>query len=654
RSLSQIIVSVSDLEPRLEKWIYRQDEAASSADANSTPEAGKDRVVMSGTVEEQLTVLWRNFFGNQEINVDDDFFEIGGDSLKALTMIGRIHKVLNVEISIKEFFSKSTIRKLSEYIERQGASNGHAKTYSRINKAPDAEYFVLSAAQRRLYFLYEFDRRSLAYNLPRVIRLTGTLDKERLRNALHKLIGRHESLRTSFSMKDGQPVQKIHSVYDFELESFSCTEADCDEVIRKFIRPFNLASAPLFRAGIIDTDNDQHILIVDIHHVVTDGVSQDVLVRDFTSLYEGEELTDLNLQYKDFAVWQQSEPQQRAIASQKDFWMNEFAEEVCTLDLPFDYQRPLMKTYQGHSIAFGLSPEDTARLKGIAEQEGSTMFMVLLGFYTILLSKLSNQEDIIVGTPAAGRLHADLENIIGMFINTVPLRNSPKHTLTFLEYLRIVTSKTLAAFDHQSYPYEELINDLKVGRETSRNQLCDVMFSYQNFEQRLLAIPGLQIELLDNGHKISKFDLLLTATENNGSLLFNFEYATAIFKSETVERFALYFCNIISEVLLNVDARIGDIKMLPKDEEQSMLHVVNNTNTTYPRSETIISMFDKQVERTPDRIALRFADLSLTYQALQHRSEQIAFHLVDTVGVQRGDLVGVMLERETNLLPVIF
>ena len=373
------------------------------------------------------------------------------------------------------------------------------------------------------------------------------------------------------------------------------------------------------------------------------------MIKDFMALYNNEELPELRLQYKDYAEWQQSKGQQEKIVKQKAFWLNEFADEVTALELPSDYKRPSIKSYEGNSVEFSISKDETNKLKSIAETEGATLFMVLLSIYNILLSKLSNQEDIVVGTPASGRGHADLENMIGMFVNTLPLRNYPRGELSYREFLIEVKNKTLACFDNQNYQYEELIDELKMGRDTSRNPLFDVLFVFQNFEGEALEIPGIRLKRYKSVNTVSIFDLLLTTAEAQGQTLLSFEYSTSLFKKETIERFIIYFKKIISAIVADQSKKILDIDILIEKEKQQLLYEFNNTKALYPFDKTIHELFEQQVEKTPDNIAIIFEDNQISYRKLNNKANQLAGFIRDK-GVISDYLVGIMLDSSIEFV----
>jgi iturin family lipopeptide synthetase A len=579
KDYSQIIVSTTDLEKRLVEWVLNRGEIEN----DSSPEIEKgeeesstdlNKILEKGLSknEESLIILWQKFFNISGLSVLDDFFEIGGNSLQALTLIGRIYKELGVRLSMTEFFKNTSIKSLSALIDE------FAKTeYVKILKAPKKEYYKLSSAQKRLLFLCEFYKKSLSYNVPQVVKLEGNIDKVNLSNTFNKLIARHESLRTSFEVINDEAVQKIFGRVNFEIEYFQSGEDQIQQIIKDFIRPFDLNQAPLMRAGLIEISTTEYILMVDMPHIITDGVSHKVLIKDFMILYNNEELPELKLQYKDYAEWQQSEKQQEKIAQQKAFWLNEYAEEIVSLDLPTDKRRPLVKNNKGNSVEFSISIEETSKLISIAESEKATLFMVLLSMFNILLSKLSNHEDIIVGTPVAGRGHPDLERIIGMFVNTLPLRNYPKGELSFREFLSEVKNKTLACFDNQAYQYEELIDELKILRDTSRNPLFDEVFVFEKLEEERLKIPGLTLIPQRSEHTTSKFDLLLNALQADGQIHFKFEYSTQLFKKKTIEKYIEYFKNIITLILNDNNKTISDISILSEKDKDQILNKIKGT-----------------------------------------------------------------------------
>ncbi|HTI08492.1 MAG TPA: condensation domain-containing protein, partial [Puia sp.] len=569
--------------------------------------------------EPTLLEMFGDFFGRHDLVAEDDFFELGGDSLKAMTLVARINRQLRINLTVGDIYKNPTARQLaralSDYTGRPGTSQ--------IPRALPANSYPLSSAQKRMYFIQTLDRDNTMYNELQLLRVQGELDKQRLDDTFRKLIGRHEILRTSFIMEDDVPRQLIAAIVEFKIEFFPYKEDRLTKIIQSFRRPFDLSHGPLCRVGIISKTPEEHIMMIDLHHIVTDGVSQDVLIRDFMKLYDGATLPDLSLQYKDYAQWQQSAAQQKEMGRQKSYWTSEFAIMPPALALPTD-PRPAVKSLQGASMDFILEWATTRELKNLAESGGASLFMTLLSIYTILLSKLCGQDDIVVGTPVAGRYHADLENVIGMFVNVLPMRNYPKEDLPFRDFLEEVKTRTLSCFDNQAYPYEELVNDLTVDRDASRNPLFDVVFVLHNFSRSSLDIPGLSISQYPVEDKVSKLDLILSALEHDGQLWMNFEYSTALFDRTTIHRFVTCFKTIIAEVLENPECRIRDINPVPVEERQRLLVDFNDTAMTYPREGTAADLFFRQAEKIPGSTAVVCGEERVSYQELSQRAEQIA------------------------------
>ncbi|MBU3166295.1 non-ribosomal peptide synthetase, partial [Clostridium estertheticum] len=373
-------------------------------------------------LEEKLVEIWQGVLGVTNIGINDDFFELGGHSLSATTLTGRIFKVLNVEVPLKEIFSNGNIKELSEYIETISS-----KQYEAIEKVDEKQYYEVSSAQKRMYMLQEFDKDSTAYNMPGALEIEGMFGIDRMQEAFIKLINRHETLRTSFYTKADKIVQRINETNEiqFEIEKIEIkNEEEVKEKFEEFIRPFDLEKAPLLRVGIIKLEKERHIMFFDMHHIASDGVSMSILTKEFSKLYSGKDLGEIKVQYKDYSEWQLKKRESEDFKKQEQYWLKEFSDEVPVLSLPTDYKRPKIKDFKGRSINFVLDKETTERLREIAKETGSTMYMVLLANINILLSKYSGQEDIIIGSPIAGRNHADLENLIGMFVNTLALRST--------------------------------------------------------------------------------------------------------------------------------------------------------------------------------------------------------------------------------------
>ncbi|RAJ26890.1 non-ribosomal peptide synthase protein (TIGR01720 family)/amino acid adenylation domain-containing protein [Pedobacter cryoconitis] len=610
--------------------------------------SGDDYAAPDSSLEIQLVAIWSDLLkiAPEHISVTKSFFEMGGHSLTATVLINKIKKIAQATVPLRELFRLQTIRELAKYIEQ-----AETISYVPVGLAEVKEYYVLSSAQRRLYFLYELDRLSTAYNMPQAISIHGIPDVEKIESAFAVLINRYESLRTSFEVIDGVPQQCVKDKVNFSLSRKECQSEEINTVISSFIQPFVLNNPPLIRAMLITIPQEQNVLVVDMHHIIADGISQQLLLKELWEAYSGKQFQQsLALQYKDYAEWQSQQLQQERTEKQRMFWLRQFEEEV-VFELPADYPRPAVKEYNGNVLHFALSEEQTKKINAIALAAEATPFMVLLSLYMIFLSKISNKGDVVIGTPVAGRSHADLENMVGVFINTIPLRTSVNGELSFRDFLQTVKACVLSCFEHEGYPYETLIEELQIVRDTSRNPLFDVLFMFRNFEEALPGIPGLQLQHFQTTHTLSKFDLTLVAAEVNGIYQLDFEYATSLFKASTIEKFAVYFEHLVANVTAGTASCIADLNILPDHERFQLIDQFNNTELFFPASETIVSLFDAQVIRTPHQVAVTVSGVEWTYLKLQQSANNIATHLIQVHGLGSGQLAGVMLDRDSYLIP---
>jgi len=539
---------------------------------------------------------------------------------------------------------------LIEEIKRQRLLRTKRKE---ILPTPKGISYRLSAAQKRMYFLNLLDSYSLSYNMMQAIHIGGLLDKERVKTTFTALLSRHESLRTCFSLVDGVPMQRVLESVDFSVEEFKAAKEDLPVVTSAFVRPFDLSMAPLLRVGLVHLGPDECLLMIDMHHIVSDGVSKDLLIGDFMSIYQGLSLPLQNIHYRDYAEWQYDGQELIYRDSHRGFWLSQFSDPPDLLELPCDYPRPAVLQPAGGHVHFRLSEQERAFLVSLSERESCSMFMVLLSVYVLLLSKLGNQDDIVVGTPVAGRDHADLEGIVGMFVNTLALRNHVDPRLGYLDFLRTIRSRTLDCFDHQSFPYEELVEELGVERNSSRNPLFDVMFSYRNFEEQVFEIPGLKLDHYEPGGISSKFDLTLSAGDSGDGLLLTFEYATSLYREETILRFSRYFHSVISAISENPDVPLRSINLLSGEEVYEQLESFNATDKSYAADETVVSIFDRHALLSPTSRAVIFRDGEQDYGTLKDTSDRIGTYLINQLGLLPGQLIGLMVDRNLDLIAVI-
>jgi iturin family lipopeptide synthetase B len=534
------------------------------------------------------------------------------------------------------------VSQISRISRATGLKQQEKAGYAALKPVEKKEYYPLSSVQKRLYFLWQFDDKKIAYNISCRLVIENSIDKVRLEDAFRRLIKRHETLRMSVDMISGELVQRIHDQVEFAIEYW-------EKSIDSFIRSFDLSGVPLLRSGLIKLAEEKYILLLDMHHIVTDGTSLNLFIKEWSALYAGKELPPLKLQYKDYSEWQNSEEQKETMERQGTYWINQLEGEIPSLELPYDYPRPEFQDFAGDTVVLELPGEDTRGLIDLAAGERATFYMVLLAVVTVWLSKLSNQEEILIGTPIAARRVVDLENIIGMFVNTLVIRNTPEGTKTFREFLKEVKERTLQAFENQEYPFEELVEKVVVNREARRNPLFDVMFTLHTMKTQAIDIPGLKITFYNDQQNISKFDMVIQCFEIDGTLRCNFEYSTKLLKRATIERFVNYFKKLISIAIENPGIKISDIKVITDEERKQILFTFNDTEAAYPGNLTIHEWFAAQVVKTPDHIASVFTGQQLSYRALNARANQLA-RLLREKGVKPDTIVGIMVKRSLEIL----
>jgi acyl carrier protein len=537
---------------------------------NIEAEPGETKTVSApmNMMEEKLAVIWAEVLEleKNDIDADANFFQLNGNSLRTIMLISRIFKEFNVRVTLADVFKYPTVRELTRKID--GAAG---IKYKSIEPVKEKEYYFLSSAQKRLFFIQQLDVGGDAYNVPDAIELDFSLDLERLRNAVRAMIDRHESFRTSFEIVGDEPMQKVHPPHEveFDIEYYESSKDEVAEIVKNFVRPFDLGRPPLWRTGILQVGQSTY-LMYDIHHVVTDAFSKGIFFKDLIKLYNGEVLPPLKLQYKDYAEWQNSESQKEAMQLREKYWLNLFSGDLPVLRLPTDYERPPVSAFEGNSVSFRIEPGELDALYHLTQTEGVTIFMLLLGIYTVMLSKISGQTDIILGTVIAGRSHADLEEIVGMFVNTLALRNYPRPGKSFADYLNDVKTNTLEAFENQDYQFEDLVDKLTLGRDISRNALFDVLLVVGNIDLRSKEkeeniLPPIKQKTVGYQNRTSKFDMTLFYHEDLE--LFELEYSTQLFEQETIKEFIGYFREVAALVARDPFIKIKDINITHRLKE---------------------------------------------------------------------------------------
>ena len=535
-----------------------------------------------------LAQIWGTVLGYKEISIDEDFYELGGDSIIATNIANRAAKQIDASLSTADILAFTTIKELSEYIDKDLKKQILTPKFSTyIEPVEEKDYYPASSAQKRLYVLCQLKGIEACYNMPGVMIIEGDLDKARFEEAFKTLVQRHETLRTSFKTVNCEIVQVVQRETQFnvtysELGDLKGTEENIVRgLMHSFVKPFDLEIAPLLRVEIVKINDNKHIMMFDMHHIISDGTSMAVLVKEIIDLYDGKQLPELRIQYKDFSEWQNRLLQSQEIKKQEEYWVKRFEGEIPLLHMPTDYSRPNAKSFEGDRYNFVLDKELTSAVNRLAKESGTTLFMVLMAVYNILLSKYSGQTDIIVGSPIAGRQNADLENIIGMFVNALPMRNVVDYDKSFMDFLYRVRDTSLKAYENQDYQFEMLVEKLNLQVKPGRNPVFDVAFVLQNMKMPQMSVKGMSFKPYLDDSKSSKADFTLMATEEEETISYVFEYCTKLFKPETIERLSKDFVKIIKVVTDNRLIKISDIELLEKDEENKIASIIQNVGDVF-------------------------------------------------------------------------
>ena len=507
---------------------------------------------------------------------------------------------MEVKLTLRDVFRFPRLRELADCIQSAQVGTFHA-----IEPAPVQASYPASSAQKRIYAAQQLSPSSTTYNVPTVLEVEGQVDLERLQRALIKLVVRHEALRTSFAWSGNELRQHIVEADRLlwrpeRIDLHRHGYADLSEFLPTFIRPFDLHVAPLFRAAFVEDGPQRVYLLIDLHHIVCDGVSTGILYQDLVHLYQGDDLPEPRLQYKDYAVFERSWSAGEQYDRSRKYWLDRFAGSLPERELWTDELRPSVRSYEGRSISFEIDRELTDRLKKLAARHEATLFIILLSAYKVLLAKYSGQEDVVVGTPVAGRHHEDLQQIVGMFVNTLALRSQPRGDLTVSEFIQQVKTTVIESYEHGDFPLEELLEELQLSRDLSRHPLFDTLFVLQNTDMPPMELPGVTFRVVEWEWNHAKFDMTWGAREMDGQLIWTVEYATSLYREKTIRRMIDHFF-VILQTFVEADDQLPlrRIDMLTAAEKNELASFAG-VNVPYPKDESIPALFKRKAAEHPD------------------------------------------------------
>jgi amino acid adenylation domain-containing protein len=615
-----------------------------------------------GETERGIAAIWSDLLGVERVGRRDNFFELGGHSLLAMQMVSRMRKTLLVELALRSLFEAPTLAALAERVD-----NADAALLSEIRAIDRDGPLPLSAAQKRLWFLSQIEGASAAYHMGGALRMSGALDRGALERALHRIVMRHESLRTRFIVVDSQPMQSIEpepvltSIFH-DLDNRA--EGDGREEIcrrlcaEQFSLPFDLSAAPALRIQLIRLEEHTHVLHLVMHHIVSDGWSLGVMFRELSALYavelsgDNDLLLPLLIQYADFAAWQRVWLEQGQSAKQRAFWQRTLADAPMRLELPTDRPRPLVQDFAGGSVEVHLVSALVTRLRLQAQRHGATLYMLFLASWAATLGRLANQDEVVVGSPIAGRHRAEIEPLIGFFVNTLALRIDMSGTSTVADLIAHTRHQVLDAQAHQDLPFDQVVEAVRPQRSTAHTPIFQTMLTLNNRQAGDLGMPGLEIAPIAIETEVAQFDIALDIHESEDEIAAIVNYASALFDRATAERYAAYWQRLLSAMADADDCVVALLPILDEDEHTFVIDLWNRTDAPHRQETCLHQAFEARAAQAPDAPALIGEDMPLSYRELNEHANRLAHRLI-AFGVEHDDRVAICLERSNDAIIAI-
>ncbi len=673
KGVPQITVSTGDLQARIEKWIPSEAEEKAAQPEEKPiggprfprPQLRTAYVAPRSDVEEAITELWQEVLGLEQVGVHDDFFELGGHSLLATQIISRLRDTYQVELPLRRIFENPTVSGLADIIDEGQEEPRPEAAAPSIQPVPRQGDLPLSFGQQRLWFLDQLEPGSPLYNNFAAVLLRGDLDISAMERSLNEIIRRHETMRTVFEEREGQPIQVITPELTLSLPVIDLGHlpaagqgARIQELAAEEARtPFDLTKGPLMRITLLRLNDTEHVVFMTMHHIISDGWSLVVFIRELAALYEAfsegkpSPLPDPLIQYVDYVHWQRDWLRGEVLESQLDYWEAQLA-RAPALDLPTDRPRPAIQTSKGANQWFELTSSLHRMLEELSRSENTTLFMTLMAALQALLHRYTDQEDISVGTPIANRNRSETEGLIGFLLNTLVIRTDLSGDPTFREFLAQVREVALEAYAHQDLPFEMLVEELQPERDMSRSPLFQVMFDLQDEPLSTLELAGLALEPLQVDNGTAKFDLALSMEQGEDRLGGYLNYNTDLFQHDTITRMLGHFQTLLGGIVENPNRPISELPLLTESEREQLLVEWSRTAMRPKPYRSVPQLFEAQVAKGPDDIAVVLDEERLTYEELNRRANQLAHHL-RTLGVEPEDIVGLYLERSVEAVVAI-
>lgn len=613
----------------------------------------KIKLLPKNEMEQKIFDLVSKISNNTDFSMDDDFFAIGLDSINIISLALEISNLFNITITSKEIINCASLLNLVEIIENKSFANIEAEnntTNYKITKCEKMDFYDLSSAQKRIYYATSMSNNPLVYNISGGLLINKILDANKVISIFNNLVQIHSSFRTCFKIVNDTPKQFVLDEITLDIPVITTPKdynsKDIQLLVDNFAKPFSLESAPLLRIELHFINNSKTLILIDSHHIILDGTSLNILISEFCKLYNNMQLDEEKISYIDYSVFENNYIHSTSIEKLQNYWNNTFKnKEIPVINLPYDY--PIVsnnKTFNGNKISTNISKETFDKIETIAKQFNVSPYVLCLSAFYVLLHKYTGQEDIIIGSPTAGRDFEGTENLIGMFVNNIPLYANVNSNMNFKDFILTLKNTVLESLKNQPYPYDMLVKNLNLPSNTS---IFDVMFIYQNENNNLPNIEDSNLNVLYANTKTSKFNLSLEIIPNEYCI--NLEYNTDLFKESTINRILENYIITLNSILNSSVSKISNIDVLSNDEKNKVLFDFNNTNMDYDKNTTIAKLFEKQVIKTPNKIAITFENTSLTYNELNEKANQLA-HFIRNKNITRNDVIGIMTTRSLELI----
>ena len=597
------------------------------------------------STEKALAEIWKSVLGIEQIDRGDSFFDIGGDSLSIVMVMTRIPQQFNVEILLEDVYKNPQLKEFAAIIDA-----AERCAHQPIVKTQQQEDYPVSSSQQRMWILQQSGTGNTAYNIPMAFELSKELDYDKLSCALKILVERHDALRTVFIVREGKLRQKVLDSVDLRLEFAECKSSEIDETLNSLMKPYDMGRAPLMRTVVIKTP-EKEVLFFDMHHSISDRRTAEIILQDLTDIYKGKPLAEHEYEYRDYAAWQQEYLASENAGLQKEFWQNVLSGELPLLNMHTDKPRAAEQKFKGRRMTFDVHKETEEKLRAYAQSKGATLFMVTLAVYNVLLAKYTGQEDIIVGTPVSGRSRPEVHDIAGVFINTLPLRNSPRAEISFDQFFDELVQNTIAELSHSDYPLEKIIADIALPRDASRNPLFDTMLVFSELPSDF-ALGDTVCKYYPFDPKIAKLDLTLEVYESSDGLKCLFEYNTDLFKERTIKQISRHLTRLFELIVDEPETRIRDIAMLTQDELWQVTRGFNQTDKPLP-DKSVQELLEELAASQPDKTALICDKKRMSFAQLNNRANQIA-HVLRENGVGRNTIVALNILRSFDMVAGLF